>query len=81
MFCLCLVYVVVEIQMCRNSTIGATGEVVPLIQDSPLCEWNITASSGFFVLLTFEYLDASPQSNYNGLHVSILERSVLLIMC
>ena len=58
------------IQLCRNYTIGPAGELTQAIKDFPFCDWNITVSSEFLVLLTFEYLDTSPSSAYYGLHVS-----------
>ena len=64
------IYFFAAIQLCRNHTTGPTGELTQAIKDFPFCDWNITVSSEYLVLLTFEYLDTSPSSNYYGLSVS-----------
>lgn len=66
-----LFLIIVEVRLCDNGTAASKTDLTQAIQDSPLCEWNITVSPEFLVLLTLNYLDSSPGSTYYGLHVSL----------
>ena len=62
--------VLVEMQVCRNTTNASTGDLTYYFQNFSHCEWKITISAEFHILLNFEHSGASPYDDFYGLQVS-----------